>query len=55
MGPEMNGQSAAVRARHERVFKAHRFPVSTLCLQPKTMALVQGGTQGAAGSWDSSA
>ena len=55
MGPEMNGQSAAIRVRHERVFKPRRFPVSTLRLQPKKMASVQGGTQGAAGSWDSSA
>lgn len=47
MGLEMNGQSAAIRARHERVFKPHHFPVSTLHLQPRKMASVQGGTQGA--------
>lgn len=38
MGPEMNGQSAAVRVRRERVFKSHHFPVSTLHLQPRKTA-----------------
>lgn len=32
MGLEMSGQSAAVKTRHERGFKPHHFPVSTLCL-----------------------
>lgn len=42
MGPEVNGQSAAFRARRERVFKSHHFPVSTLHLQPRKTASVQG-------------
>lgn len=55
MGLEMNGQSAAIRARHERIFKHCHFPVSALHLQPKKAGSVQGGTQGSAGRWDSPA
>lgn len=55
VGPEMNGQSAAIRARRQSVFKPHCFPVSTLRLQPRRTALVQRGTWGAAGSWNSPA